>query len=82
MKLTFKLTLVGAVLATLASPVLAANAEAPNKNVDKTNDQGGPTGDDKTDHLNKAQQQPNPPAAPPGSQTPAPTPAPAPAPTK
>ncbi len=34
---------------------LAANADAPNRNVDKSNDAGGPTGDDKVDQLNKGQ---------------------------
>ena len=38
-----------------AAPALAANADAPNRNVDKSNDKGGPTGDDKVDVLNKGQ---------------------------
>lgn len=38
-----------------AAPALAANADAPNRNVDKSNDAGGPTGDDKVDQLNKGQ---------------------------
>ena len=38
-----------------AAPALAANADAPNRNVDKSNDGGGPTGDDKVDQLNKGQ---------------------------
>ena len=56
------------------APALAANADAPNRNVDKSNDAGGPTGNDKVDQLNKGQldeQQPassgqdaKPPAAP------------------
>ena len=38
-----------------AAPALAANADAPNRNVDKRNDNGGPTGDNKVDALNKGQ---------------------------
>ncbi len=38
-----------------AAPALAANADAPNRNVDKSNDAGGPTGNDKVDQLNKGQ---------------------------
>ena len=38
-----------------AVPALAANADAPNRNVDKSNDAGGPTGNDKVDQLNKGQ---------------------------
>ena len=37
------------------APALAANADAPNRSVDKSNDAGGPTGDDKVDALNKGQ---------------------------
>ncbi len=71
-----KTALIVTLLAAFASPVLAANADAPNKNVDKTNDQGGPTGNDKTDALNKGQQ--TPPSAPvPPVQPARPTPAPA-----
>ena len=38
-----------------AAPVLAANADMPNRNVDRSSDKGGPTGDDKVDALNKGQ---------------------------
>ena len=38
-----------------AAPAFAANADAPNRNVDRSNDKGGPTGDDKVDALNKGQ---------------------------
>jgi hypothetical protein len=38
-----------------AAPALAANADAPNRNVDKGNDAGGPTGDDQVNRLNKGQ---------------------------
>lgn len=38
-----------------AAPALAANADAPNRNVDRSNDAGGPTGNDKVDQLNKGQ---------------------------
>jgi hypothetical protein len=34
---------------------LAANADAPNRNVDKRNDAGGPTGNSQVDRLNKGQ---------------------------
>ncbi len=40
------------VLALGAAPSWAANADAPNTNVDKSND----TGNDRTDQLNRAQQ--------------------------
>ncbi len=62
-----KKALIAALLTSLAMPVLAANAEAPDKNVDKTNDRGGPTGNDKTDALNKGQQ-----ALPPSPSQPSP----------
>ena len=41
----------------LATPALAfaANAEAPNKNVDKSNDKGGDTGNAQTEKLNQGQ---------------------------
>jgi hypothetical protein len=39
----------------VAAPALAANADTPNRNVDKSNDAGGPTGNDKVDQLNKGQ---------------------------
>jgi len=38
-----------------AVPALAANADAPNQNVDKRNDAGGSTGNDQVDRLNKGQ---------------------------
>lgn len=38
-----------------AAPALAANADAPNRNVDRSNDAGGSTGNDKVDQLNKGQ---------------------------
>ena len=34
---------------------LAANADAPNTNVDKSNDKGGPTGNSQVDKLNSGQ---------------------------
>ncbi len=37
------------------TPAFAANADAPNRNVDKRDDNGGPTGDNKVDALNKGQ---------------------------
>ena len=70
-----KTAVIAAILTSLCLPVLAANANEPDKNVDKTNDQGGPTGNDKTDELNKAQQTP-PPA--PSAPNPDPTTTPAP----
>ena len=68
-----KTAIIAALLASLSVPVLAANADEPNKNVDKSNDQGGPTGNDKTDALNKAQQTPTPAST--TASTPAPDPA-------
>ena len=38
-----------------ASPGLAANADKPDQNVDKSNDVGGSTGNDQVDRLNKGQ---------------------------
>jgi len=38
-----------------AGPALAANADAPDQNVDKRNDAGGPTGNDQVDRLNNGQ---------------------------
>ena len=55
-------------LASLFAPAFAANAEHPETNVDKTNDKGGSTGNDKTEELNRAQQ------TPPPAPKPAPTP--------
>jgi len=40
---------------TIAVPALAANADAPDQNVDKRNDAGGSTGNDQVDQLNKGQ---------------------------
>lgn len=39
----------------LARPALAANADAPHGNVDRSNDAGNSTGDDKVDALNRGQ---------------------------
>lgn len=59
-------------LTLLAAPVVpafAANADAPNTNVDKSNDAGGSTGNAQTDRLNSGQldqnQRPSGSAAPP-----------------
>ncbi len=38
-----------------AGSALAANADAPDQNVDKRNDAGGSTGNDQVDQLNKGQ---------------------------
>jgi len=63
-----------------AAPALAANADAPQANVDKRNDAGNSTGNDKVDALNHGQLNANqkPPAT--AASTPA-APAPAAAPT-
>ena len=57
-----------AVLALLAigSPAMAANADQPDRNVNKANDKGGDTGNGKVDDLNRGQLNENqkPPAAP------------------
>ncbi len=65
------------------APALAANADAPQSNVDKRNDAGNSTGNDKVDALNRGQldasQKPAAPAAPastPASPSPAAPPAP------
>ena len=39
----------------LAGPALAANADAPHGNVDRSNDAGNSTGNDKVDALNRGQ---------------------------
>lgn len=68
-----KTAIIAVILTGLSLPVLAANANEPDKNMDKSNDQGGPTGNDKTDELNRAQQTPPAPSAPsPTLTTPAP----------
>ncbi len=54
-----------------ATPALAANADTPNRNVDKSNDAGGPTGDDKVDQLNKGQLDENQRPAPSSQEAPA-----------
>ena len=43
------------VASALAGPALAANADAPHGNVDRSNDAGNSTGDDKVDALNRGQ---------------------------
>lgn len=65
-----------------AAPALAANADAPQSNVDKRNDAGNSTGNNKVDALNRGQLDGNQkPAAPPApASTPA-APAPAAPPT-
>jgi len=66
-------------LAVAAAPALAANADAPQSNVDKTNDAGNRTGNDKVDALNRGQldanQKPAAPAATPAPAAPAAPPA-------
>ena len=39
----------------VATPALAANAENPHQNVNKSIDKGGPTGNSQVDNLNRAQ---------------------------
>ena len=66
-------------MSLLAAPAMAANADAPQSNVDRSNDVGNSTGDDKVDTLNRGQldekQRPanaQPTAAPAGAQPVAP----------
>ncbi len=59
-----------------AAPALAANADAPQANVDKRNDAGNSTGNDKVDALNRGQLDANQKPAPAAASAPA-----APAPT-
>ena len=42
-------------LAVAAGPALAANADRPYSNVDKSNDKGNDTGNSRVDMLNRAQ---------------------------
>ncbi len=59
-----------------AAPAFAANADAPQTNVDKRNDAGNSTGNDKVDALNRGQLDENQkPAAPAASVPEAPAPA-------
>lgn len=44
-----------ALILLFAIPALAANGDAPDKNVDKSNDAGGDTGNAKTEKLNQGQ---------------------------
>ena len=65
-----------------AAPVLAANADQPYQNVDKTNDKGNDTGNGRVDTLNRGQldqNQATPPALGSSPTTPVPTATPAPA---
>lgn len=48
-------TILALLLVLAATPVLAANADHPNSNVDPKLDKGGDTGDSKVDALNKGQ---------------------------
>ena len=48
-------TLLVALSLLAAGPALAANADAPNQNVDKREDAGGSTGNEQIDRLNKGQ---------------------------
>ena len=70
-------------LLAAAAPALAANADAPQANVDKRSDAGNSTGNDKVDALNRGQLDANQkPATPPApASTPA-APAPAAPPAK
>lgn len=67
-------------LVVAAAPALAANADAPQSNVDKSNDAGNSTGNDKVDALNRGQldanQRPAAPAATPAPAVPPTTTAP------
>ena len=64
-----------------AAPAVAANGDAPHSNVDKTNDAGNSTGNDKVDALNRGQldenQKPAAPAAAPAVSPASPPAAPA-----
>ena len=57
-------------LLAFSAPVLAANADQPDRNVNKANDKGGDTGNGKVEDLNRGQLNVNqkPPAAPAGAQ--------------
>ena len=54
-------------------PVLAANADQPDRNVNNANDKGGDTGNGKVDDLNRSQLNENqrPPATVPAASAPA-----------
>ena len=66
--------LLGLAAPAFTTPALAANAEAPNSNVDKRTDAGNSTGNDKVDTLNRGQLDANqrPAASQPASPAPAP----------
>ena len=67
--MTGRAWLVAAALMLPALPSMAANAEHPQQNVDKSNDKGGPTGNSKVDELNRSQLDANQKAAPAAGQT-------------
>jgi hypothetical protein len=52
-----------------SAPVLAANADAPYSNVDKSNDRGNDTGDSRVDSLNRSQLDENQPRQAPAAGT-------------
>ncbi len=63
------------VMMAAAGPVLAANADQPNTNVNKANDKGGDTGNSRVEELNRAQSDSSTPSAPAPAANPAPAPA-------
>ena len=67
--------LLGFAAPPLTTSALAANAEAPNSNVDKRTDAGNSTGNDKVDALNRGQLDTNQKPAAPQPVAPAPVPA-------
>ena len=67
--MTGRAWLIAAALMLLALPSMAANAEHPQQNVDKSNDKGGPTGNSKVDELNRGQLDVNQTPAPAAGQT-------------
>ena len=69
--------LLGFAAPALTNSAFAANAEAPNSNVDKRTDAGNSTGNDKVDALNRGQLDTNQKPAAPQPVAPAPAPVPA-----
>jgi len=64
--------LLGLAAPAFTTPAFAANAEAPNSNVDKRTDAGNSTGNDKVDALNRGQLDANQKPAAPQPAAPAP----------
>ena len=64
-----KITVLTLALAIVAAPAMAANADQPYQNIDKSNDAGNSTGNFQVDPLNRSQLDENQRTPPPGTVT-------------